>query len=364
MKSALTFTGTLKTIEPLTAVYPGTHPDNFTSQDGSRFPAPKFLPRMGDVPLVFGDPKKAVWSFANWEKFRAAKPFLQGSAFRGALRRCAFDVICDALEAAGQKAKFNSSEFYMLVEGFATSTNKKGSADKVEEIMKPQMEMDVRLTNPMMALFGAWKMPAELGTGLLFGHEGARLDTVLYRTVRTNDLARSPHRIERLSEPDRTSALEGNFREEVKGERVEIQSIAGGFEAIAPSQTLECRMTLSAGSSDSGLGLLLCALERFSQSPRIGGHFAAGCGLVSGKWNITCGPYSMGDVSFDPLREDIGRFQCNQTLRDIMDGFIAGIGQFDFHKLDFMDTKPKGGKGNGGDTDGEHADAETTEDAE
>lgn len=260
------------------------------------------------------------------------------TGLRGTLRRFARDVVRqEVINATGNPKPFSLDEHYLLTLG---GIKGEGSQDRVSVAI----EAEWRRKNPLLSMFGA----GDAGVlGFVQGHIGVgnaictenkdKMPAVSFSGARTDDLYRDKSQIAYLSESDVESLVRqakgGKDRSSIKtdikkldaelkaaraearksGNDDKVREIEGridalkdqvqavkdetgtqdvsigmplaGWQAIPQGAELEQRMTL-VRSNPIELGLLLKALSQFALHPFIGAHFAAGCGMVSGEWEV------------------------------------------------------------------------------
>lgn len=273
------------------------------------------------------------------------------TGIRGALRRALRDVLRNRLiEKSGSDKPLSLDEHYLLTLG---GIKGKGESDRASVAT----EAEWRERNVLLSLFGAGDAGAlgmvqgRLSVGNAICTEVSH--AVIFSGARTDDLYRDKEQVAFLSEGDVQSLIaraKGNRdssvvkRELVATERnlkaawkandagkadeltakvealkLEINAIKSesgasdnsvgmplaGWEAIPAGASMDHRFIL-AGATEAELGAFLAALGEFSVMPTIGAHFAAGCGLVSGEWEVFKtqsgqGKVSLGKVLLEPF---------------------------------------------------------------
>lgn len=267
------------------------------------------------------------------------------TTIRGSLRHAAHRVALMFNQDNGHKP-FDLAEHFLLAQG----------VDIVGDVMQPvDGEVDgdrlLREGNPMISVFGLWGLSSKANIGnafpitpdatAMFGG-GARsimferspeLLDVLDQTERDRlqvildeqamasvDIAEIKAKSSELKKKlkncaadekkaifDELAALDAEIqnRKDAKTEaRESIRRPIDQYEAITAGTAMEHRMCLK-GVSEIELGFFLASLLEFARAPRMGGHLAHGCGLVSGSWEVktwqpkSLVPETVGTVEFD-----------------------------------------------------------------
>lgn len=305
---------------------------------------------------------------------------IHGGTFRGPLRKAAFRAVRGALADAGNKAEsevFSLNEALMLAQGVDATREVNNESEKWAD---PVAEARLRSLNPMLNLFGRWRLPGRLSIGEL----RAPVDAVYTsgRGARANMFERDTSEVEYLSMEDRTALLDQLESErssqldieELKARKKAVQKEArkfaddekeksqalyneateidnqikeakasrsgaqesikhplAGFEAIAAGTAMSHRMTLINGT-DQDLGLLLVALSEFARDARLGGHRGTGHGDVICDYDVTrwprgsLAPETIGHVTLS----DGGVAITGDALKAAQDAFMAGLGDYNF----------------------------------
>jgi hypothetical protein len=278
---------------------------------------------------------------------------LHGGTFRGPLRKATYAALRALIaEAKGvdESQVFSLRDAYMLGQGVdITRDVQNESKDKTD----PVSEARLRATNPMLSMFGRWRLPGRLSVGEM--RTDANHIMTVAQGARADMFQRDPDEIEYLSDNDQQTLLrqldsakqtqsqiddnsgklkqlrreagqhkragddakaktlydEANqISETIKalknsreGAEESIQHPLAGVEAIAPGTELSHRMTLL---DDDLLGLLLVGLRVMARTPFLGGHRNTGCGEFSAEWNVLqwnrgqATPHSIGSVAITP----------------------------------------------------------------
>lgn len=322
------FTGTITAETGLTVTRPD---EKFPSPAGSNLKLSKDAQRLPRLGALRED----------------SQAYFPATSLRGALRRAARSVVRRAVvSASGEAAPWSVDTHYMLTQGVDT-TNKVLSEKSAGTIGN---EEDLRTENPMLSLFGRWKLPGHLAidNAVPFDRDCLYVEG---RGARSNDFLRDPSqanfltpeeavRLTRMIEQDGLASIEladidaqikklraeirtiqdsdekAEVNEQIKtlddqkkavkaakdGSREAIQRPLEGFEAIIPGTEMKHRMMI--GQADHvELGLFLAALREFARAPYVGGHRALHCGEISGKWAckvwpVDGEPQNVGEVSF------------------------------------------------------------------
>lgn len=272
------------------------------------------------------------------------------TGIRGKLRRALRDVLRQNLiQRSGEEKPLSLDEHYFLTLGGI-------KGDEAVDRASVSHEQQWRESNVLLSLFGA-------GSAGVLGMVHGRLAVgnaicesvshpVVFSGARSDDLYRDRSQVEFLSDADvkalivqsegtrdasaikrEAKALEKARKEarSAKNEQlvdqlsVEIQRLedaannvkseAGvkntvgmplaGWEAIPAGSVMEHKFILN-NANHIELGALLAALDQFSMMPTLGAHYAAGCGLVSGSWEVFkvtpgVGKTSLGVLALEPF---------------------------------------------------------------
>lgn len=278
------------------------------------------------------------------------------SGLRGTLRRAARDAIRSAVSRiTGDEKPFSLEQHYFLTLGGI-----KGGGEQDRSSVAHEAEW--REKNPLLSVFGA-------GDAGFLGFVQGRINVsnaicveasepTIFSGARTDDLYRDKSQVAYLTDADVDNLVRqargGRDRSSVQAEIKKVDAARktarrkGSAEEVA---TLSARLEAlqadldavkeSSGTSDVSigmplagwqaipqgsamdhsfhlirstqveLGLVLQALNRFALHPFIGAHFASGCGLVSGSWEVfeasLTGKRSLGRITltpFEPLAID------------------------------------------------------------
>ena len=309
--------------------------------------------------------------------------YIPGSTLRGKLRRCAQERLEKLLKSGNDDgALYDLDTQYMLrqgvdVTGKVVQEKSAGTIDK---------ETDLRMSNPLLSLFGRWKLPGHCCVGGLFPENNDCL-MVDGKGARTNDFIRQPERVQLLDadsqkklleliEKDAQASIEmkpieeeiaslknakrstsdkaekANLDTRIKELEQEIKSIKkskktetiqrplDGFEAIAPATLLDNEIVLEC-VNDYELGLFLQTLSEFARNPRIGGHKNHNYGLISCSYDITTWPeledkpLLIGKVSISPSGFDLTDLTEDKMLENSVKLFSNSVKQnmFDFTRF-------------------------------
>ncbi len=296
------------------------------------------------------------------------------TGLRGTLRRAARDVIRSAVSRiTGDEKPFSLEQHYFLTLGGI-----KGAGE--QERSSVAHEADWREKNPLLSVFGA-------GDAGFLGFVQGRINVsnaicveasepTIFSGARTDDLYRDKSQIAYLSDADVDNLIRqargGKDRSSIQAEINKVDAArktarrTGATEELAALsarlETLQADLDAvkeSSGTTDVSigmplagwqaipqgsvmdhsfhlirstqieLGLVLQSLNQFALHPFVGAHFANGCGLVSGGWEVfeatLTGKRSLGRITltpFEPLAID------GQELVDAFKAFDA-----------FMDAK-------------------------
>ena len=309
------FKGTITSVTGLTVTRPD---DTFASPTGSPIRLSRKagrLPRMG--PMIEQSPC-----------------YFPATSLRGAIRRAGRNLVRRAvIQNTGEQTPWSVDTHYMLTQG--VDTTNKTLAEKTSGAIG--VEKPLREENPLLSLFGRWKLPGHLGIDNAIP-ENTDCLYVEGRGARSNDFNRDPDqiqfldadeatRLKRMLEQDALAAEEtGDLDDQIKvlkkdvrglddddekkeiqeqikalealkkavklakdGSQESIQRPIEGFEAIQPGTRMQHRMLLQ-NATDLELGLFLACLREFSRNPYVGGHRALNCGEIQGHWSVQCWP--------------------------------------------------------------------------
>lgn len=267
------------------------------------------------------------------------------TTIRGALRHAAHRVALRYNKDNGHKP-FDLAEHFLLAQG----------VDIVGDVAAPvDGEVDgdrhLREGNPMISIFGLWGLSSKANIGnafpvtpdstAMFGGgartimferspelldtldqtERDRLQVILKEQAMASvDIAEIKAKSSELKKKLKTCSAEEKkdifnelsvldaeiqARKDAKTEaRESIRRPIDQYEAITAGTVMEHRIGLK-GVNMIELGFFLAALLEFARSPRMGGHLAHGCGLVSGSWEVktwqpkSMVPVTVGKVEFD-----------------------------------------------------------------
>lgn len=298
------FDGELTAISPLAVNRPG---DNFVSPRGSE--QLRRLPRAGI-------------------KQDNSPVYFPATTLRRLLRESAYHVVREAVQLIHPGPPFSLDTHMMLASGIdATNRVQQDSADG-----RVDGELSLRARNPLLSLFGRWKLAGRLHVG-----NAVPIDrNCLYvegAGARHNDFERHPEWMELLPAED-TERLQKLLKNEIvaavsegddvvsssakkksasrkknanqnsddeKGEA--IRRPFEGFEAIRAGTAMHHAMRLDC-SAMVELGLLLASLREAARRPLVGAHRNVGCGEISGRYDVLSWgkqaeiPHSIGSVQF------------------------------------------------------------------
>lgn len=272
------------------------------------------------------------------------------TGIRGKLRRALRDVLRNNLIArTGNDKPLSLDEHYFLTLGGV-------KGDESVDRASVSHEQQWRDSNVLLSLFGAGAAGV---LGMVHGRLAvgnaiceAESQPIVFSGARSDDLYRDKSQVEFLSDADVQALIaqaEGNrdaslIKQEIKAldkarkaaraaqdaELVEklsaqidalehsataVKADAGvknsvgmplaGWEAIPAGAVMQHRFILN-NANHVELGGLLAALDQFSTMPVLGAHFAAGCGLVSGEWEVFkvtpgVGKTSLGVLVLEPF---------------------------------------------------------------
>lgn len=253
------------------------------------------------------------------------------TGLRGKLRRAARDVVReDVVRLTGNEKPFSLDVHYLLTLG---GIKGEGAQDRASVAH----EAEWRVKNPLLSMFGAGDAGAlsfvqgRLGVGNAICNDVC--DPMIFSGARTDDLYRDKSQVSFLSDADVQSLVarakggknQSDVKAQIKGleadikkarragdgekvaelegrvealnaEKSAIKESSGtddvsigmplaGWQAIPPGQVMDQKMFLMR-SNEIELGLLLKSLAQVGQAPFVGAHYATGCGMISGEWQV------------------------------------------------------------------------------
>jgi hypothetical protein len=312
--------------------------------------------------------------------------YFPGSTLGGVLRRACRDIAREAtIEATGNEKPFSLDVHYMLTQG--VDTTNKVKSEKIDGFI--HQERGLRDANPLLSLFGRWKLPGHLSIGDMIP-QGSVDDTVFIHGggARTDDFARDPGQAAFLTPEDTerlrdilvedvlsqkdVAAIKEQRKELVKqrikatvdekkrideqinvmdeeiaqvksakaGSEESIQRPLDGYEAFVPGTEMSHKMVLG-NSTDVEIGLFLETLARVSESPFIGAHTRHGCGVIRAEWDVlTRKPGAMradviGKVSFSFGEFSIEDFSEEKVLEKALERWHEVKSDLTDNEIDF-----------------------------
>ncbi|WP_162622883.1 hypothetical protein [Salinisphaera orenii] len=310
---------------------------------------------------------------------------LYGGTFRGPLRKACYRALRHHLAGAdGDPSNvFSLADAYMLGEGVDVTNRTAAESGAPAD---PVSERRIRTANPMLDLFGRWKLAGRLAIGsmrtpesnLMTAGRGARTDMferdnreamflapadrdtlmrqleseratqreIEQATQQERDLkrrVRNADPAEKQTINNELAALKTRVKELKNAREGATESIKhplNGFEAIAPGSELPHRVTLIEGT-DVNLGLLLMSLVELAREPYLGGYFAQGCGEFEADYSVSrfasgsLKPETIGRVAFGPDGVELD----GDILNEAYQSFIDQLSSFDFHMHTLADAK-------------------------
>lgn len=306
---------------------------------------------------------------------------LFGGTVRGPLRKCALHAVRRRLAKArgvNEDTVFSVADHYMLGQGVdvARTIDAESSAH-----IDPVAEKRLREANPLLDLFGRWKLAGRLSVGELRADEGclmkagagARVDMFerdnneiefldpaqqaqLIQQLKSErmshlKLADIDGEIRALSKESRgttddeakkaITAKIASLREQKKaqkdmrdGAKESVKHPLNGFESIAPGTEMTHKITLHS-ADEAALGLLLSALGEFSHNPYIGGHRASGCGEISASYRVDAwapGDHKPAEIGTICFNQEGFRLEGSR-LEQAINAFESRIAGFDFTRV-------------------------------
>lgn len=273
-------------------------------------------------------------------------PYIPATTLRGRIRRCARDVVRDAVIAkTGNPKPFDLDTAYFLTLG---GIKDKGSEDKRTVALEQQW----RNQNPLLSLFGSGAPFVEGRASIGNAVPAIAVPIMAVDGVRSDDFRRSPNEIRFLNDADVSELIRrqtgnqtrsavnadlktlkrslknttGDEREALVAKiaateaeldaqekstgAVSVGMPLSGYEAIPPNVQMQHRMRLTNVTLEE-IGLFLAALNRFALHPIVGAHASVGGGEISAQWSVeqveSTGRKKLGTLSlypFEPLSID------------------------------------------------------------
>ncbi|MHB1642069.1 MAG: hypothetical protein ACYCS8_05340 [Acidithiobacillus sp.] len=242
--------------------------------------------------------------------------YLQASTMRHILRENASVFVAQALADAGRE--LTASQVMALVAGYTESAGKAKDKTKakISHLDAYERNVTVHEKNPILDMFGfGLGMGGILRVGNLFPRpvQGRQPWHVYGGYVRK---ALSDNAL-RVANPE---TVKGYFDmlDRQSGSKAEsddkngLKNMGGAYEEFLPGTVFDHRITLVQGDLIR-LGLIMAALESFSDDPVIGAHSSLGRGLVSMRGELNAGDnhgsFYLAEGIFQPegsLREALG----------------------------------------------------------
>ena len=91
--------------------------------------------------------------------------YIPSSSLNGALRKCALDYIINSIKNDAGKSPFTIETYYSLAQGYIVDNEIKKVIDSTPTSTHTHKDDNIREANPMLSLFGRWKMGGKLGIG-------------------------------------------------------------------------------------------------------------------------------------------------------------------------------------------------------
>lgn len=314
---------------------------------------------------------------------------LFGGTFRGPLRKAAYKAVRHALaekKGIAEHEVFTLEQAYMLGEGVDAS---RAIENEARDSVDPVAEKELRRLNPLMNLFGRWRLPSRLSVdgmrapqeSIMTVGKGVRHDMFqrdneeitflsdedadrlvsMFASARGSQseidetkkeikkLKRNITKVEDRSERNELSKQIKEHEERVKalkqnreGAEESILHPIAGFEAVAPGTELSHRMTLTDGSVVD-LGLLIHALAVMGREPYLGGHRSIGCGQFTAQWAVSEWPFGeieAKEIGTIRIAED-GVFVEGDRLKAAAAQFADQIDTFDFTLFTLKETRER-----------------------
>lgn len=291
--------------------------------------------------------------------------YFPSSSLNGLWRHAAHEAIVLYREKHS-RSKLSLDAHYMLASGVDTGRVVK-SSDSGE--VRPGEELAIRAKNPLISLFGRWKLAGNLCMGdaiaasqdviiqqgdgsrshpfrrrpelthFVLDYEMDRLSAILNADSESSEMIKPLEgRIKELKSAMRgasadvkagfqseISELEGKIKD-IKGSREgaseSIQRPLDTYEAIAAGSILEHELRIQ-GGAEMELGAFLWTTRHVASRPYVGGHKRSGLGRLSGEWSVSKyelganGPETIGTMRFD----DSGFHLEGQVLTSALKAF-------------------------------------------
>lgn len=277
---------------------------------------------------------------------------MSSSTLRGSLRRAAAEVIWERAEASGYQPTVHDHMFW------AAGGNRGSAKDGATNI---KIRHEAIAANRVLAAFGAgvcpgggmaqaglWlrhatpRNPDDIKVDIILGARGAEessdflvgrlTDADLENLHSCTVLGRDYRELKaqaKVATGDTKKALEKRMEDlsaqidELGGSDNSTVMPLSGYEVMAAGTELDHRMDLHFMTREE-IGLVLDALDRFSDAPFVGAHRSAGCGLISFDYDsIECRKAGVRTI------EKIGSLKLSERHADsggleIKSEFLAG----------------------------------------
>lgn len=293
-------------------------------------------------------------------------PYFPASTLNGLFRHAAHAGIVHWRRDKGA-APLSLDAHYMLAAGVDT-------ARQISDIEgKPGAELPLRAANPLISLFGRWKLAGRLSMGDAVARtpecvmdlgdgvrthpfrrkpelvtfvdpaELERLDAIMAADAESSEqVAPLKARIKELKRQMRTAEADEKKRlnQEIEGIEAQISGVKDTregakesvqrpldiYEGIATGTVMDHEMRVQGGDGKE-LGALLWTLKYVASEPIVGGHRRSGCGRISGNWEVSRydfgarAPVAIGTVGFS----DAGLEIAGAALTSLLEAFEADL---------------------------------------
>ncbi len=274
--------------------------------------------------------------------------YFPSSSLNGLWRHAAHEAVAMHREKR-HKPKLSLDAHYMLASGVDTAR----VLENLDMGGSPGAELPVRAKNPLISLFGRWKLAGNLCMGDAFAssqdvivqqgdgsrshpfrrrpelthfvsdEEMDRLESILNADSESSELVKPLEgRVKELKAAMRgaTAEIKAGFQAEIaeldakikeiktgrEGAKESVQRPLDTYEAIAAGSVLEHEMRIQ-GGAELEIGAFLWTTRHVASKPYVGGHKRSGLGRISASWDVrqyapgANGPEVIGKVSFDDL---------------------------------------------------------------
>lgn len=244
--------------------------------------------------------------------------YFPATTLRRLFRESAYNVAREAMQRVSREPPFALSTHMMLSSGIdiTNCVQHESVSGRVDG------ETSLRNSNPLLSLFGRWKLAGRLHVGNAIPEDNSCV-YIEGAGARQNDFERRPELAELLPAEDAERLRHLLMQEVLDGPDIDAPSLQPkergkrrgnkgvknesgdkftesarrpleGFEAIRAGTILRHVMRLDCSTSIE-LGLLLAALREASRRPLVGAHRNLGCGEIAGSYDVLSWPFGANE---------------------------------------------------------------------